>query len=643
MIIAGKRLLSVLEWKELIPIDEWAEKYYHLEPESAIGGGLYNFEYAPYLRLPMQSIGFDNLNNYNFWFASQSGKTTLSMVALNYFIDRTPSNIAFYLPNDNLVPSTSADRILPSIRRTPNAKKIEVEKEINKLKDNTKIIRYGGGVLKVLSGNSAANRKSFPAKYIFIDETSEFKKTHITEIEERGKTYSEFGGKIIKTSTSLTSNDPCVKEHRQADCIMEYFIKCPKCKKEHIDDFLENVKYEELKGDLEDEEFKVRYIKHARETAYYECPHCKAKLDDELFNKAVEKGRWEAIRGDIHKDKKVSFRASSMLSFFVTIGSMVDRYLNCGDDEELLRSFFNGYLSKVFTPKKKQKSHSELLPLINEEMDKGKIWKDTLSIVGSVDVQKDHYYYAVVAFKQGVAVHICDYGRVENEIDLQYKILQGYKDDEDNIQYVEKWAIDSGYDTKNVYDLVEHLNSLNDKAEYDETLREIFDKRQGIPLDVVPIKGANREMNVISQITTIESDINGKKYDDSLKLHIINTKMFKDNAQGYIDRSLNPEYEGKKRLSIHAQAGDDILKSFVSEHKVEVINKKGISRYEWVPVKKHPFNHYWDCLVYCLYLGEKLDVRFREPIIRQTVKRTPPPKREQSVDGFVMGDWLDEY
>ena len=642
MAIKLRRLVKALQWKELIPIDEWAEKYYHLEPESAIGGGLYSFEYAPYLKLPMQSINYHNLNNYNFWFASQAGKTTLSMVTLNYFIDRSPSNIAFYLPNDNLVPSTASDRILPAIKRTPNAKNIEEEKEINKLKDNTKIIRFGGGILKILSANSAANRKSFPAKYIFLDETSEFKKSHVSEIEERNKTYADFGGKIIKTSTSLTANDPCVLEHKKADCIMEYFIKCPKCGNEHIDDFIKNVRYEELKGDLEDDNFKAEYIKHARDTAYYECPYCKAKLNDKLFNKAVEKGRWKAVRGDIKKDKKVSFRASSMLSFFVSIGYMVDKYLNCGDDEELLRSFYNGYLSKIFSPKKKQKSHNELLPLISDEMAKGEIWSDTLTIAGAVDVQKDHYYYIVVAFKEGVAVHICDYGRVENEIDLQYKILQGYTDQDDNIQYVEKWAIDSGYDTKNVYDLVEHLNSLNDMAEFDETLKEIFDKRQGIPVDVIPIKGANREMNVISHITTIESDINGKKYDDSLKLHTINTKMFKDNAQGYIDRSLNPEYEGKKRLSIHSEAGDDILKSFVSEHKVEVETKTG-TRYEWRPVNKHPFNHYWDCFVYCLYLGEKLDVRFRKPIIKKVAQKAPPPKREHLENEFIVGDWIDEY
>jgi len=133
--------------------------------------------------------------------------------------------------------------------------------------------------------------------------------------------------------------------------------------------------------------------------------------------------------------------------------------------------------------------------------------------------------------------------------------------------YPEIWAIDSGYDTKNIYDLVEHLNGLNEMAEYDDTIKELFDKREGMPLSVIPIKGANRAMSTISHITSIESNFEGKKYDDSLKLHTINVELFKDNAWSYIERSLDETYEGKKRLSLHSETDETLLKSLISEYK----------------------------------------------------------------------------
>jgi phage terminase large subunit GpA-like protein len=568
--------------------------------------------------------------------------TTLAMVALNYFIDIAPSNIAFFLPNDNLVSYTATDRILPAIQRTPNGKMVTMEQELSKKRENTKNIRFSGGVLRILSANSETNRKSFPAKYIFIDETAVFGKSHIEEIEERGKTFEQFGGKIIKTSTSNTSEDSCVTAHKKSECVMEYHVKCPDCGESHVDDFIENIGYEKLDGDLENEDFLVKYITHATNTAYYKCPHCNSKWDNDKKNAAVKNGKWEAIRGHIKTAKSISFRASSLLSGLVTINTMVDKYLKVKDNDDLLSKFYNGWLSKIFTPKKRQKSTDELLPLITD-LERAEIPEGNIALVGTVDVQKDHYYYSVIAFQEGVSLHIVDYGRVESETDLQFKILQGYQIAQNELLYPEIWAIDSGYDTKNIYDLVDHLNSLNEMAEYDPTIKDLFDKRDGMPLEVIPIKGANRAMSTISHITSIESDFEGKKYSDSLKLHTINVELFKDNAWSYIERSLDEEYEGKKRLSLHSESDESILKSYISEYKAEVTNKRGVTTYAWTPIESHPFNHYWDCLVYALYLGEKLEVRFRKPLVKKIVQAVAPPPKREKQEEYIAGEWMDEY
>jgi len=642
----GPRLLSAFAWKKRIDVAVWAEEEFVLESESAVGGGRFNLRYTPHLRLPLQVLGQHHTSNVTLWFGSQLGKTTVGMIYLNYFVDRIGGVAMFFLPTDVLVPFTATDRILPSLNRTVNKASILQAQTQRKLRDNTKNIRFIGGTIRILGANTASNRKSTPGKLIIMDEISEFQQSHVEEIEERAKTFELYGGKILKTSTSLYKNDPIVRSYKFAECQMEYVVKCQKCGKTHIDDFFANVVYPSredviIEDDLNEEDADVFYRLTASRSARYRCPHCNDLWDDDDFNDAIDKGDWKPNRGNPKTAGSIAFRASSMISKFVTIGKMVSKWLEVVGNEVTEEKFFNGWLSRIYEPIQKGTESKELEKMVSE-MPRYKVPESTVSLVMSIDVQKDHFWFLVRAVTSDMTRYDIDYGRIETWHELENLLFRTYDD-----HFVEVVAIDSGYNSQTVYDFCYDMNHLHESD--DPYIENLFAERLGVALNVIPIKGSNRGMTTISQITNIDKDIDGNVYSDSLKLHVINSMMFRDSHFALLKKSLDEEYTGKKRLYFHDESESTIFEQFVAEYKKEVIHPKtGAVSYEYVKVTTHADNHLLDCSVYAEYLIEKLDVRFRKadfilPSTQEVPKEEMIVIKKKKITEEERPDWLDQF
>lgn len=661
-----KSIVLAFKWKEFIPADEWAENHYILEKDSAVGGGRFNFEFAPHMRKPLQCASDDQFNELVLWFGSQGGKTTIDMIILNHYMDRVGGNAMFFLPSDELVPFTATDRVLPAIHRTLNSEKIISEKEDRKLRDNSKNIRYSDGVIRILSSTKAANRKSTPAKLIIMDEISEMLHAHVKEISERAKTFEMFGGKIIKSSTSVNNGDPIQLGFASCEIKFEYYVKCPECGKEHIDDFIENLRIPEIDitdENLTEDEKLAKCASLASRGAYYECPHCKDKWDTEKKNKAIDLGDWKVHGDEIENGKSVGFRLSSFASKFVSIEKMAKEYILANDDEKMML-FYNGWLSKIYQPKLKTLPKDKIWEL-KSSTPRNVIPDDTIGLVGMVDVQKDHFYYVVLSVDFNMNPRIVDYGRIETWYDLKELILfNGFMTENQNRKFLENqnrnfprnqnskfptnfiensifpelWAIDAGYNRQEVYNFCSEMNNLINQSD-DESVRMIFEKRGGVNVEVIPIAGNARAtssgMAQPASITPIEKDIHGRLYENPMKLHTVNTYQFKDALFRVIDNSIEGR-QGQK-LSIHADMQDDICVSLTSEYKQETVNKSGTPVYQYVPTKTHPFNHYLDCCYYGMYLIHALDMRFR-PLQRNT------PTKTTTQDKYTPPvDYMDEF
>lgn len=657
ILIVTKRMSEICKYKSFVPPNIWALQNYILEKESAVGGGRFNFKYAPHLELPLKMIGDDDISSISLFFASQSGKTTIAMVCINWAMDLIGGNIMFFIPDEALVSFTTTDRILPSINRTCNKYSIIQEKEDRNLRDNTKNIRYMGGVLRVLAATKSTNRKSTPAKIIFLDEISEMKPKDVAEISERAKTFEKFGSKIIKTSTIMYENDPIDLAYKTSEKRFEYFVKCPYCNEEHIDDFLanivippkENYSFEE---NLSEEEKNIRYAQLASRESYYKCPKCEAKWSEKDKEKAVRNGGWK-ITYELENAKSVGFKASSFISLLVSVEKMVYEYLECFADikqkDERLTTFYRGWLSRIYKPEIITTRAEDVLEC-RSDLEKGQVPNETLGIFMAIDVQKDHYYYTFIAFDYDYNLYIIDWGKVLSERALESLIFESKFISPSGMEYFcESGAMDSGYNAHFVYSFCNDvLNKLRDYE--DSYIRDFYTARNGLAFSFLPVKGSSNSTNegMKTNFNTFKPEKNsfGKAYEDSLMLNVINTYNYKDELFGYIQNALD-DNKGK-RIFLPKNATKDIADSLTSERKIEVENKKHRKLYTYEPYTEKPFNHYLDCIVYCLHLADIAEIRFRKNKILMTKKyEEQKALQERSIRKAKMvadrPSYLDEF
>lgn len=643
-----QRMISACEYKDFIAPDEWALKYYHFDKTSAVGVGKFNFKHAPHQKLPLNYIGKNEVREITLWVASQTGKTTIAMIALNWYMDNRGGNAMFFLPSDELVNSTATNRILPAIAKTPNAQSLVAEKKERGLRENTKDIRYLGGSVRVLSSTKSANRKSTPAAFIIMDEISEMKHEHVMEISERAKTYEQYGAKIIKTSTAMHDDDPVVFAYEASEVKFEYSLKCPYCLKNHIDNFLENIRYPSIdEFDLENEKTPrlrlATYAQLASKSAKYECPHCKKLWDDADKDKAIDAGEWVRTSA-VDIGRSVGFKASSFISKFVSIAELTRQFLLCDNDEQKA-AFYRGWLNQIYTPEIKTTPLSELEKLINEKLKQNEIPDDTVGLFGAIDVQKDHYYYLVMAVDSKLNRHIVDCGRFNSDVELiNFVASVGFFRKSDNGKkepvFIECFAIDSGFKTDEIYQLCYNLNHFfND---YSPQKERILANRQGELITAIPIKGASTNNSNttgdLGRIVSIDKDINGKAFDGGLNLHVINTYLCKDTLMTHLDNQINDK--DAERLQVYHEAPESLLKSLVSEHKVQVKSTSGKVIFAYEPVTAHPFNHYLDCATYCYYLIARFNVRFRASAYAISMSNSSISNKDKT---SKTRDYLDEF
>ena len=637
--IVTPRMIKACEYKDFISPDEWALKYYHLEKESAIGGGKFSFNFAPHTRKPLQVLGDEDVSEVVLWFASQAGKTTIGMIALNHYMDNVGGNAMFFLPSDDLIAFTATDRILPSITRTINKDSVLQEKEERALRDNTRNIRYLGGTIRILSSTKPANRKSTPARFIVLDEISEMKHQHVEEISERAKTYELFGGKILKTSTAMSEDDPIVSAYKTSIVRYEYEVMCPYCKKSHVDNFLENIVYPpmgkfNIDESLSDAERTKIYANLASAEAKYKCPHCNALWDDKDKDNAIIKGGW-AIKSEAKEGKSVGFKASSFISRFVTIKTMTQKFI-LADNDEKKAVFYRGWLNQIYVPEIKT-TPIETLEGLKGELGELILPKDCIGLFCAIDVQKDHYYFSVVAVNSKLDKFVVEYGRVENEADLiTFMTTRSYRmGDSQTPYFVEVFAVDSGAWAEEIYRFCYSMSHYFDDRTPDKEI--LLERRGGQIITVIPIKGSNSDdstaMNTIGHITNLDGTANNRSFADTLQLHTINTYFFKDSIMKNISNVL--EKTNGEKLFIHSEMREDILKSLVSETKQEVKKKNGKIAFRYAPVHSHPFNHYLDTLTYNYYLIARLGVQYRASAYNLQ-KPKPKPQRAKR-------DYLDEF
>jgi phage terminase large subunit GpA-like protein len=532
--------------------------------------------------------------------ASQVGKTEGMFNMLGYVMDQDPGPTLVVLPRENDAKSVSYNRVLPMIHGSPALR----DRMPVKLDDITKLeYRMDRMILFFAGSNSPADLASRPIRYLFLDEIDKYPRFSGREADpiklatERQKTF--WNKKTVKVSTPTTRDGYIYREFESSDQ-RRFFVPCPHCGGYQILVFGQ-VKWPENEKSAE----KIRNER----LAWYECEHCRKRIDDYQKQQMLTHGRWvprdceineqgEIWGGEI-KSKHRGFWINSLYSPWLTWSDIAAEFLKSKDFIELLMNFVNSWLAEVWEEKieettvDKIRSHSC-------DYEEGVVPDGAVVLTAGVDVQKDHFYYVIRGWgyeEQSWLVR-CGYMEYWNDlVEILFK-TEYRKVSENETLPIYMTCIDSGFRTDEVYHF---CRKWHDRAKAIKGQEELMGGRfyRASKIDI------NSRTGSVIKNGLVLWNLNVTQYKDKINRLVAS----KDPAKWHLFK--NPS--------------EDYLAQFTSEHKVLVRNRNtGKAKEVWQKKRSSVANHYLDAEVYAIAAADiirALNLRKDDSVVHKDIRQ----------------------
>jgi len=590
---------AAVEW--VLPVkmtvSEWSDQFRRLDVKTSAEPGQWATARTPYLKGIMDAFTDPYVDEITVMAASQVGKTEAMYNMLGFIIDQDPGPTLMVSPRADDAKSVSYNRVRPMIECSPVLSKyIPVNTD-----DITKLeYHFDRMILYFAGSNSPADLASRPIRYLFLDEVDKYPKFSGREADpiklasERQKTF--WNKKTVKVSTPTTREGYIFREYDKSDQ-RRFHVPCPHCGKKQV------LLFGQIKWPKE--ESSAERIKNNR-LAWYECSHCKKRIDDIHKQKMMLSGEWISEKGEHNRNR--GFWVSSLYSPWLTWSDIASEFLKSKDYVELLMNFVNSWLAEVWEEKIEETTVDKVRNLARD-YDQGVVPDEVLVLTAGVDVQKDHFYYVIRGWGYYEESWLIRADRVEywdDIIDCLFKTEYRRVSSAETLN-VYMSCIDSGFRTDEVY---RFCREWPDKTKAIKGLEEITGGR---------FYRANK------------IDINsrtGAVIPGGLVLWNLNVTQYKDK----INRLVTSKNPGK--WHIFKNPADDYLMQFTSEHKVLIRNRTtGKAKEVWQKKKEAAANHYLDAEVYALAAAD---------IIRAlNMRKEDAPRVHQPVtDESGRGGWL---
>ena len=610
-------------WKlpELLTVSEWADRNRVLDPMISAEPGQWITDRTPYLRGIMDAFIDPDVEEITLMMSAQVGKTESELNFIGYCIDQDPGPLLYVSTRADDAESVNVKRVQPMVRLSEALHGHMTSREDDFKKEEITLDRM---LIYFCGANSPAALASKPIRYLILDEVDKYPKFSGRESDPiklaRERTNTFWNRKIIKSSTPTTRQGYIFREYEQSDK-RKYFVPCPYCGHYQVLNFLSGVKFPEEERDPQ----KIR----DRRLAWYECAKCKEKIDDAQKHRMLLKGVWlqdgqsvdknGVVAGERVFTRKIGFWINALYSPWKTFSDIAAEFLSCEGRPELLMNFVNSWLAEVWEERTLETTEKKILSL-QIEYPPVSIPQNALILTAGVDVQKDHFYYAIRAWGAHEESWLVRALRVETWDELITDIFKTEYAGEDGYKaFVRLACIDSGYRADEVYELCRHWR---DRAR--------------------PTKGVAKLSGVPYMVSKIDRNPKtGEVIQEGLSLFRLDTTYFKDK----ISRFINSQREDRSHWHIYKGVSDQYVKQMCSEHKVIVRNKtKGQAWEEWQLKGSATPNHFWDCEVAAAAAAEMLRVSTLKPEdvrrirLAQAGDESRPQKNSNSPGGWNRGN-----
>lgn len=458
------------------------------------------------MKFIMDCLNDEYIKEINFLKCTQIAGTEGLLNMVGYVIDEDPARILYVLPDDELCKDFSDLRLQKMLENCPTLTEKFYE---NDSKD--KLLKFKGGFLVFGSAQSPAKLASWSVRYVFFDEIDKYpmwsgrEASPLKLAEERTK--NRIGSKIVKVSTPTIKTGAIWKAYEKSDLRYKFHVPCPHCGHKQTFD-LKQIKWPKT----EDGKYDITVV---RQSAYYECNHCKGRIDDRHKPAMLRAGKWVPENKIAGKARSVGFHINSIYSPWLTFGDVAAEFLGSKDDPGAMMNFVNSWLGEPWEDKAATLDSSKVLEK-QSDLPESMVPDYTQLLVGGVDVQKGYMYWTIRAWGAKQTTQNIAHGMVESWDDLELIMNKRWPDTNGEAKWqVNLCAIDSGYNAEEVYEFC--LNN-QDWA--------------------IPVKGSSTPMIARFKKSIIDK-VTSKSYGQSL--YIVDGDQYKNWIAGRVNRPLGEE------------------------------------------------------------------------------------------------------
>jgi phage terminase large subunit GpA-like protein len=563
-------------------------------------GNPYKSSYAPYQRHIMDLFIDPEVEQIWIQKPVQVGFTRVIFNILAYIICQSPNDTMIVYPTLELAEYASKNRIQVMINASPVLREQYLPYESTDLE-----LHFKSGMVLILSGaNSVASLASRPICYLLFDEVAKFPQRVGIESSVIAlaidRTLSFPGNrKIFGGSSPIHKDDEICKRVNSADCIETYYFTCTSCGVvQHW--ALGNLKWRA--GDDSND---------ARETAYYECPHCMTKINDVKKTELVRDGHWDIETRKRKGRRVIGLRFNTFISPFIRLGAIAQEFVNATESDDIeMQNFINAWMGEPYQQAAIANTNEVLLSR-QTELPEGVVPNWAVVLTAGIDVQQNGFYWVIRAWGARWTSQLITRGYSLSFEEVSDIMAMWWQTQDGRHLQVQLAGLDSGNDTAQV-------------EEYYLTATEWALLMKGSSR---PLLGSRVRMSSVSRIGSVAI---------GSPLLIVDTNKIKD----FISDRMQKE-NGRGAWMIFKDCDHVYANMILSEQKIK--EKRGKFEVEvWTPKVKDAPNHYLDCEVYAAAAADVLNVRLlTDDAEARTVENKPQIKAATKQNNNPAGNsWI---
>ncbi len=468
LIIQG--FLDGLRPEKRLTVSEWADENRYLPQVAAAEHGRWRTSRTPYLRKVMDSLSmYSSYQRIVVMKGAQLGFTEMGNNWIGYIIDNAPAPTLMVQPTEEMIKRNSKMRIDTMIDASPALSK-KVAKAKSRNGENTITQKnFPGGILLMAGANSPAGLRSLPIKNLFLDEVDAYpydldgEGSPIELSIARTRTFAK--RKIFILSTPTVKGESAIELEFNLTDQQYYYVPCPHCGEYQL------LEFERLTW----EPGNYNNVKMA-------CLHCGVLIEERFKTQMMADGEWRATQPEKTSKTVIGFHLSSMYSPFgwYSWSEMAEAYDKAKGDPAKIKTFNNTVLG-ICNEESGESPEWKNLYNRRESYPVNSVNKDVCFITCGVDIQKDRIELEIVGWCADKQSYSIDYRVLLGNTTLPETwnqlsdVLSETWIREDGVEIgISKMAIDSGYNTTEVYSFCRKNSPVAIPVKGQDTLGVIF-------------------------------------------------------------------------------------------------------------------------------------------------------------------------